>query len=326
MAGVVVSCHSPRHVVPRHFVSPVIELVSAAVPTRIVCLFQGLQRDVSTLLDFRDSLMSRSLGPSTSPLPVPGPAGSASQPTQATTALPSSPTEPASAANSSGIGTSTTSTTGTSTTGTASTSGVTTGAGGTSSVGGGAESGASAAICGAESGAGAAAYRSTARDGDELMSLLEAIETQGRHLVQQTRRGEADIASGSSLVAENTEGNMRKEPESPAPAVAGARQRCVNCDRTEGHGRGVSSNPGAGSGFGARRRPVERRRPSEVRLLEETGDELPDWTPGWDRYVQTLGTDSSALMDWVRQKLLFVRHIDASVLSSHFTHQCSLFG
>ena len=68
-------------------------------------------------------------------------------------------------------------------------------------------------------------------------------------------------------------------------AASGATPRCVNCDRMDGHGRGVSSNPGGGSVFGARRRTTERRRPCDVRGMTSGGPEagLADWAPGWDR-------------------------------------------
>ena len=202
--------------------------------------------------------MSRSLGPSPSPLPLSRPAGPSPSCDQTPGTVPN---QPSSAATSSGLGTST-STTGTSTA-SAGTSGVTTsttGAGGT--------------IGEAESDASGAAYRQETENADELMSLLETIEAQGRQLVRQTRRGETDSAPGLSPSAANV-------------AEGGARPRCVNCDRTEGHGRDVGSIPGAGGGFAARRRLADQRRPADVGDMEGVAAELTDWGPGFDRYVQT---------------------------------------
>ncbi|KAF0310273.1 hypothetical protein FJT64_018695 [Amphibalanus amphitrite] len=103
---------------------------------------EGLQRDVSTLLDFRDSMMTRSLGPDCPSSPRP-----AAQ-TVGPSTVPSTPTELASGGASSGLGTSA----GTST--------------------------ASAGTTVTATQGGAEMARSA--DADELMSLLETIEAQGR--------------------------------------------------------------------------------------------------------------------------------------------------
>ncbi|XP_037083764.1 uncharacterized protein LOC119104202 [Pollicipes pollicipes] len=229
---------------------------------------EGLQRDVTTLLDFRESVMDDSPAHRSTPCPSPRPnlphcspavpvPVSSPAPRQADPVTSSDPGDTASSGTS-GLGTST------------GASGVTL----------------------ETAGSGGAAWRpgvnprpditgssrigSTGRpagpshEDDELLQLLETIETHGRRLRRQNRRLAAASDDARLSDAARLPDAGQREQRTGAVAGTGARPRCRHCDPSVRHGRAhpfPASDPNVEPGLTPRLDPGQNPTPDPGRRV-----------------------------------------------------------